>query len=189
MFGAVGIKMLLEQGLIKCYPEPTEDQLQLASIDVTLGQYVAFPSGSYTVYTEFADAREAYDIVDLGTDGVLELPARGFVLSHTEEFIGSASPFVNTELKTRSTMARWGLDICRGAGFGDPGFCGRWTLEIQNATDSSMYIPVGSKVGQIVFHEVIAPDETRIYDRDYNQGRDTWKPEHMLPKNLKRLER
>jgi len=75
-----------------------------------------------------------------------------------------------------------GLVVHNCAGWGDPGYVSRWTMEIKNDLDYPVLVPVGAYVAQIIFERI--EGEGRLYAKHYNAGPDVWTPEHMLPKAI-----
>jgi dCTP deaminase len=80
---------------------------------------------------------------------------------------------------SRSTVARSGLSVCRCAGVGDVGYISRWTMEIANHTQTTIYIPVGFRICQLTFEFV--GETLKEYHGKYGQNQQ-WVPEDMLPK-------
>ena len=110
------------------------------------------------------------------------------ILAHTHEFIGIKPPGVSA-MKARSTWGRNGISVCIDAGWGDPGYINRWTMEVYNLNQYySMALPTGERLAQIVFHHT-GPVESQYSDISgkYQQSNDlstiieSWKPESMLP--------
>lgn len=95
----------------------------------------------------------------------IRLPPHGFVLASTIERIGTKHNLVGL-IRCRSSLARTGIDIVRGAGLGDVGFDGNWTIEITNHLPVSYYLPVGLRVGQMIFLRTETPSE-RPYSGKY----------------------
>ena len=103
-------------------------------------------------------------------------------------------------------MGRSNITICRDAGWGDIGFISRWTLEITNNNRCPLILPVGKRIGQIIFFYTGTPNKP--YEGKYqpqisqsqlntmvspnfnnNNNRidiksivDNWNPNLMLPK-------
>jgi deoxycytidine triphosphate deaminase len=119
------------------------------------------------------------------------------ILAHTHEFFGIKPPGA-CEVKSRSSWGRNGVAVCFDAGWIDPGYINRLTLEIYNLNQSElMLLPVGERIAQIIFHE------TGTVIGNYGEGRDsgfsgkyqsgtdleelirTWTPEMMLPQAYK----
>lgn len=119
------------------------------------------------------------------------------VLTHTHEFMGIRTHGGAAEVRSRSSWGRNGVAICFDAGWVDPGYINRITLEIYNLNmHESVVLPVGERVGQLIFHK------TGPVEGDYSDGRggisgkyqhtkdldeliSTWSPEQLLPRAYK----
>lgn len=113
------------------------------------------------------------------------------ILAHTHEFIGIDAPGT-TEMKSRSSWGRNGIAACFDAGWGDPGYINRWTMEIYNLNQhESVPIPVGERIAQIIFHETGPVERDYSASGKYQVGTDiaqiinAWSPEQMLPRAFK----
>jgi deoxycytidine triphosphate deaminase len=206
ILGTDAIRRAIQDGAIICDPEP--DCVQGAHIDVTLGAHYwivdlgdAWSGNGEVVTLDTADPREyatlhkAAPLVDL-EDGALTgrryvtIPAHGFILAHTEQYIGvGAGSGLVPNLHTRSTLARWRLAVCTAnAGMGDPaspdsdGYCTRWTLEIENPHSVDIAIPVGARIGAISFARVEGIATPYAPGTRYNATRQDWTPDAMLPR-------
>lgn len=116
------------------------------------------------------------------------------ILAHTHEFFGIKPPGA-CEVKSRSSWGRNGIAVCFDAGWIDPGYINRLTLEIYNLNEKEiMLLPVGERIAQIVFHETgevkgnYGAGRHSGFSGKYQAGTDlktlirTWKPELMLPR-------
>jgi dCTP deaminase len=111
------------------------------------------------------------------------------ILAHTEEFIGGRN-CVSTEMRARSAMGRIGITVCKCAGWGDLGFCNRWTMEMSNhLKDTPVVLVVGMRVAQMAFYQVDPLSETYSQTGGQYQTTDDtkkmmqeWSPYSMLPK-------
>lgn len=119
------------------------------------------------------------------------------ILAHTHEFMGIRTHGGAAEVRSRSSWGRNGVAICFDAGWVDPGYINRITLEIYNLNmHESVVLPVGERVGQLIFHK------TGQVEGDYSDGRggisgkyqhtkdldeliSTWSPEQLLPRAYK----
>jgi dCTP deaminase len=107
------------------------------------------------------------------------------ILGHTREFIGGRN-HITCMVKARSSLGRTNVTVCRDAGMADIGYINRFTLEITNNGTSPLILPVGRRIGQIVFFYTGTPDTT--YAGKYQQGATleevvtAWQPSMMLPK-------
>lgn len=116
------------------------------------------------------------------------------ILAHTHEFFGILPPGA-CEVKSRSSWGRNGVAVCFDAGWIDPGYINRLTLEIFNLNQRDIILlPVGERIAQAIFHETGEVEGNYGKGRDkrfsgkYQHGTDldqlikNWTPELMLPK-------
>lgn len=116
------------------------------------------------------------------------------IIAHTHEFIGIRAEGGACEVRARSSWARNGLAICYDAGWIDPGYINRITLQICNLNKfERMVIPVGERIGQLIFHHTGPVEGTYAGSRggmsgkyvqsdNLNETIANWKPSHMLPR-------
>ncbi len=214
------IKQAIIDGHILCAPY-NPAYVSQASMDVTLGYYyyetdqakkgyVYNPFDKNDVHRYFGEPKQAVTHQDwCSANGVKPLegiPAEHPViplkpgeriLAHTHEFFGVLPPGA-AEVKSRSSWGRNGVAVCFDAGWIDPGYINRLTLEIYNLNEhETVLLPVGERIAQIIFHE------TGDVEGNYGEGRDggmsgkyqtgtsfeeliaTWTPDQMLPKAYK----
>lgn len=179
------------------------DNIQNCSIDITLGPYFyrnESPIPYYNPWNEdhvnayWGQVQEASTVEDpsIGQELGLKVGARYIlirpgetILGHTQEFIGGCN-HITTMVKARSSMGRSNVTICRDAGWGDVNFYNRWCLEISNNGTSAIILPVGARIGQIIFFYTGIPDT--MYAGKYQDGKDIgemvekWNPTMLLPK-------
>lgn len=113
------------------------------------------------------------------------------ILAHTHEFIGIKAPGTST-MQARSTWGRNGIAVCLDAGWGDPGYINRWTMEVYNMNQyETVLLPVGERIAQMVFYDTgpVSGEYKKLsgkYQTDVSLDLDTiiknWRPEHMLPR-------
>jgi len=202
----------IERGNIFIHPFRLEN-LRTTSYDVGLGEFFfqeqALRRSSRTIFNPFnaADIKRHWGepekavlakqwMEDNGhleniepEDKIIILGPGETILAHTEEFIGGRN-CVSTEMRAKSSMGRIGITVCKCAGWGDLGYCNRWTMEMTNhLQDSTIPLPVGMLVAQIIFYEVEPIEES--YAKIGGQYQDTdnieelmkrWTPYTMLPK-------
>lgn len=87
----------------------------------------------------------------------LTIPEEGLVLEPGRLYLGRTVEYTKTEnyvpmLEGRSSIGRLGLYIHVTAGFGDVGFSGYWTLEIQCVQPIRIYS--GVEICQIYYHSI-----------------------------------
>ena len=119
------------------------------------------------------------------------------ILAHTHEFIGIRAHGGACEVRSRSTWGRNGVAVCFDAGWVDPGYINRITLEIYNLNKhESVVLPVGERMGQLVFHKTGAVEGSYAEGRGGMSGKyqasddideliANWRPEDMLPRGYK----
>lgn len=163
-----------------------EQQLGPNSYDVRMGNWIVEESQhTKEVYIDTDSWRDFWQEPRyIGSDAQFVFAPGAFFLTHTQEIIGSHK--YGTLLKSRSTMARCGIDVCASAGFGDVGFVNHWTLEIKNNSKNHIVLKPGMRLGQIAFLEVKGATQYQgVYKQRYNQpgpGYEIqWEPEDMLP--------
>jgi deoxycytidine triphosphate deaminase len=217
VFSNTQIFNAVKSGHIICTPFNTK-HVAHASLDVTLGHYYyrTERSADHPVYNPF-DQEDVYRYFDGALQAVPHKkwceengikPLKGIpanhpvipvrpgerILAHTHEFFGILPPGA-CEVKSRSSWGRNGVAVCFDAGWIDPGYINRLTLEIYNLNQKELVLlPVGERIAQIVFHE------TGEVKGNYGEGRDkgfsgkyqtgtnldvlikNWRPELMLPR-------
>ena len=65
-------------------------------------------------------------------------------------------------------------------GYGDVGYISRWTMEISNHTQTTIWVPVGFRICQLTFEYV--GETLKEYHGKYGKRDQQWSPEDMLPK-------
>lgn len=211
------IKQAIHDGHIVFHPYQ-ENHIAGSSVDVTLGHYFykqeyqeeakvynPFDEGDVSRYfkgpleaiphkewcekngyTLFANIPEDHPII------VLRPGER--ILAHTHEFIGIKAPGTST-MQARSTWGRNGVAVCLDAGWGDPGYINRWTMEIYNMNQhESVVLPVGERIAQLVFYETgpVEQEYKKLSGKYQSAASDklediiaNWSPEQMLPRAYK----
>jgi len=214
------IKAAIADGTIVSVPY-NENHVSEASLDFTLGHYfykqefqedarVYNPFDKSDVDRYFKGPLEAmphkewcekygYQLFDnIPADHpIIVLRPGERILAHTHEFVGIRAHGGASEVKSRSSWGRNGVAVCFDAGWIDPGYINRITLEIYNLNQhESVVLPVGERVGQLIFHH------TGQVEGDYSNGRNgmsgkyqhtanleeliaSWSPEQMLPRAYK----
>lgn len=99
-------------------------------------------------------------VLDMAKDNAyhtIKIPKEGLVLEPGKLYLGRTMEFTETQnlvpmLEGRSSIGRLGIYIHVTAGFGDVGFAGCWTLEIQCVQPVRIYPFVD--IGQIYYHTI-----------------------------------
>lgn len=216
----IEIKQAIKDGHIICDPFDPK-HVSHASLDVTLGYYYYRTErlNHHMIYSPFDE-----EDVDRYFDGpyeavhhkewcdkngyklqkgipadhpVIPIRAGERILGHTHEFYGINPPGAH-EIKARSSWGRSGIAVCFDAGWVDPGYINRLTLEIFNLNHrETVLLPVGERIAQAIFHSTGEVKGNYGEGRDgqfsgkYQQGTDLktlkkdWSPELMLPRAYK----
>ncbi len=187
--GRLAIKAAIASGAVVCDPAPAV--IEETHIDVHLGAHywIRRPAARRALNVRETDPRaifqykEAEQLLGAHNDAHLyvSLPPHSFALCHTVEFIGTTVPDLLPCIETRSTVARWGLPVHLSAGWGDPGYCSRFTLELWNWSDDYILLPVGARIGCVSFQRIEGADTT-TYTGRYNVSAKDWTPNAMLPR-------
>ena len=208
------IKKALQTGDIVIYPY-VEECVNGSSVDVTLGEWYfrTEKDTNSTLYNPFDehDVARYFDgpkfakphrqwcevhgikmLAGIPEDHpIIVLSPGERILAHTHEFIGIKAPGTST-MQARSTWGRNGVAVCLDAGWGDPGYINRWTMEIYNMNQHhSVILPVGERIAQIVFYETgeVEQEYAKLSGKYQELPEDdlaglirNWRPEQMLPK-------
>lgn len=220
VYSNIQIKQALDDGHIVCTPFNPK-HISHASLDVTLGYYFyrvektnerniynpfdredveRYFDGPYMAmpHKKWCDLNGVKPLKNIPDDHpVIAIKPGERILAHTHEFFGIKPPGAY-EVKSRSSWGRNGVAVCFDAGWVDPGYINRLTLEIFNLNQrETILLPVGERIAQAVFLE------TGEVEGNYGQGRDddfsgkyqhgtdldtiiaTWSPAQMLPKAYK----
>ena len=158
------ITEMLDSG--KLVVEPlAETSIQPASIDCRLGgHFLLVDENRMDCLSMSSEIRyrslECEDIT---------LPPHSFLLATTLEYVEVPSG-LTAFVEGRSSIGRMGLFI-QNAGWVDPGFKGRITLELYNANSLPIKLEVGRRICQLVFCKMDR-DASKPYSGKY-QGQET----------------
>jgi dCTP deaminase len=154
------VRARLARGDIKIAPEPDpEIQIQPASIDLRLGY--DFQTFNYTQQALIDPAdpssfEQLTSLIHLQESERFIVHPGEFVLATTLEHVEIPDDLV-ARLEGRSSIGRLGIVIHSTAGYIDPGFKGRITLEISNLGRIAVALYPGMRICQIAFEEMSSP--------------------------------
>ena len=123
----------------------TEGAIQPASIDCRLGNhFLVIEENRMDILT--MDSEIEYREFDSET---ITIPPHSFLLATTYEYVKLPNN-ITAFVEGRSSIGRIGLFI-QNAGWVDPGFEGRLTLELYNANSLPIKLRAGRRMCQLVF--------------------------------------
>jgi dCTP deaminase len=159
-----------------------QQQLGTNSYDVRLGDWFFEPNRNLLTvdFTHEDDTRAFWGEPRRADDGVIAIRPGDTILCHTQEVVGGRNGFT-TSMRSRSSIGRSCLSVCKCAGVGDVGYIARWTMEITNHSHAMIVLPVGLRVAQILFYEV-GPTLREYAGKYGQQSQPDWTPLDMLPK-------
>jgi dCTP deaminase len=150
------IKEQMLAGRIRIEPCDPDD-IQPSSVDLHLGD--SFQVFQNSRYPYIDPAREQVGLMELVRATVEEpfvLHPGEFVLGTTIERIVLPDDLV-ARLEGKSSLGRLGLLIHSTAGYVDPGWDGRLTLELSNVANLPILLMPGMPIGQISFSRMTTP--------------------------------
>ncbi len=146
----IEIKEALDSGEIVCTPL-MDESIQPASIDARLGDhFLMLDTSAMTHLTLSSKVEYREEITDTFT-----IPPKSFILATTIEYIEIPSD-IACFVEGRSSIGRLGLFI-QNAGWVDPGFKGKITLELYNADNLPIKLEAGRRICQFVFSRTGKP--------------------------------
>jgi len=152
------IKEALLAGRI-CVTPFDPDFIQPSSIDLHLGNgFQVFRNSRYPYIDPTREQAGLMELVHASTEEPFVLHPGEFVLGTTLEKITLPDDIVG-RLEGKSSLGRLGLLIHSTAGYVDPGWDGRLTLELSNVANLPIVLTPGMPIGQISFTQMTTPVE------------------------------
>ena len=150
------ILQLIGEGRIGVEPFDRAD-VQPSSIDLRLGaDFQVFRNSRYPYIDPAREQSGLTELVTATAEEPFVLHPGEFVLGTTAEWIKLPDDIV-ARLEGKSSLGRLGLLIHSTAGYVDPGWSGRLTLELSNVANLPIVLTPGMKIGQISFAEMTTP--------------------------------
>ena len=143
------IKQALDTSELIINPPPRDSQFQPASLDICLGnKYINPHYGSIDVKQKPIELP-----LNKMDNGEITLWPGNFLLFETLEEI-TVPKTMCVECQGRSSIGRIGLTIHVTAGFIDPGYHGKLTLEVKNLSQNIITLHSGMRIAQLIFHRI-----------------------------------
>jgi dCTP deaminase len=167
-----GLKKLIDEGKLGVDPI-TPESIQPASVDCRLGTHYLMIEQHAMSTISMSDEIKYREVE---TDRFI-LPPQSFVLATTMEYVKLPENVV-AFVEGRSSIGRMGLFI-QNAGWVDPGFEGRITLELFNANSLPIELESGRRICQLVFgymdNPALKPYQGKYQGQSQSVGSRVWK--------------
>jgi dCTP deaminase len=152
------IKEQMVAGRIRIEPCDPDD-IQPSSVDLHLGAgFQVFRNSRYPYIDPSREQAGLMELVKATAEEPFVLHPGEFVLGTTIERVVLADDLV-ARLEGKSSLGRLGLLIHSTAGYVDPGWDGRLTLELSNVANLPIVLMPGMPIGQISFFQMTTPVE------------------------------
>ena len=155
------IKEYLKEGKIGFEPLQDEKQIQPSSVDMRLGdEFKVFK----VIRKPYIDPEDEEDIASY-MESMIVPEGEAFIIHPNEFALATTLEYVKVpddlvaRVEGRSSMGRLSVTMHVTAGFIDPGFEGKITLEISNIGAMPVALYPGQRVCQIVFETMTTPSE------------------------------
>jgi dCTP deaminase len=150
------IKREIEKGALIVDPFDHRD-IQPSSIDLHLGgKFQVFHNSRYPYIDVKQPMDDLTEMVKITANKPFILHPGEFVLGCTIENV-VLPDYLVARLEGKSSLGRLGLLIHSTAGYVDPGWSGKLTLELSNVANLPITLYYGMKIGQISFVRLSSP--------------------------------
>lgn len=146
--------------------EPLDEQaIQPASVDLRLdGVFRVFRTTSRPYVDVAQDVDDLTELVEISPEEPFVIHPGSFCLGSTLETITIPNDIV-ARVDGKSSLGRLGLLVHATAGYVDPGWTGKLTLELSNQSQMPIALYYGMRIAQISFIELTTP-----VDRPYGSA-------------------
>ena len=152
------IREELASGLLRIEPL-SDDALQPSSVDLRLDRlFRIFKKTDHPLINVREPCDDCTQLIQVEGDEPFVIRPGEFVLANTLETITLPDDLV-ARLDGRSSLGRLGLLVHATAGYVDPGWSGKLTLELANAAQMPIAVYCGMKICQISFLRLSTPVE------------------------------
>ncbi len=153
--------------------EPLDDeQIQPASVDLRLGNEFRVFKRNNVAFIDIKKKQEDYtETVVIEDDKPFILHPGEFVLGTLKEYIKLPSD-LTAVVDGRSSIARLGITVHTTSGFINPGWGGKFVLEIGNAGKMPVLLYPNTRICKMIFFRLSSPSEVpydKKPDAKYNE--------------------
>ena len=172
------IKKQIKDKKIKVTPAPKAIQYQPASLDLRLGnKYIEMDKGAMI---DVKKPQQSSTPIEYGEKGMV-IPGNTFLLMETQEEIKLPED-ICAICQGRSSIGRLGLTVHITAGFVDPGYQGKLTLEVANLSNNNIHLYPGMRICQLIFNQIESTDK---YKGKYQKSKTVEKSKINEDKEMK----
>jgi len=152
------IREALESGKIIVNPLG-ENAIQPASLDIRLDrEFRVFRNHRDSFIDVRAPMETLTEVESIDDDQAFVLHPNEFVLGSTIELVELPDDIV-ARVEGKSSLGRLGLLVHATAGYVDPGWKGKLTMELSNVSNLPIKLYYNMKIGQLSFFELSTPAE------------------------------
>ncbi len=161
------IRRLLNAGTLVVEPiENPEEQIRSAGIDLRLGNDFRLFKVSAIPYIDIKNKPENYtEVVTVEDGNPFIIHPRDFVLGNVKEYIRMPSHLMGS-VDGRSSLGRLGIVIHATSSSINPGWEGRFVLEITNIGKMPVALYPGHRIAKLTLHKLTSPPERCYSKRD-----------------------
>ena len=153
------IKEALDLGRIIVNPIG-ENAIQPASLDIRLDREFRVFRNHRDSFIDIRTPMESLtEIETIDDDQAFVLHPNEFVLGSTIELVELPNDIV-ARVEGKSSLGRLGLLVHATAGYVDPGWQGKLTMELSNVSNLPIKLYYNMKIGQLSFFELSTPSDT-----------------------------
>lgn len=153
------IKKLLEEGELVVEPMYPEVQIQPAGIDLRLGsEFRVFKATSIPYIDTRKESQDYTEIVEIAENQPFIIDPGEFVLGIVREYI-RLPDFLMGSVDGRSSLGRLGITIHATSASMNPGWEGRFVLEISNMGKMPVALFLGMRIAKLTLHKLSSPAE------------------------------
>jgi len=143
----------------------TKESIQPASVDCRLGNHFLIVERKKN---RLIDLDSPIKYCEVESTRVI-IPPHSFMLATTLEWVELPNN-ITAFVEGRSSIGRMGLFI-QNAGWIDPGFKGRITLELYNANSAAIQVEAGRRICQLVFCKMDNPAKNPYHGKYQGQSK------------------
>jgi dCTP deaminase len=153
------IRKLLKEGRIVINPLDEDVQIQPAGVDLRLGnEFRVFKSTSLPCIDTRRKPENYTDTIKISDDQPFIIHPGEFILGTVKEYMKIPSDLMGS-VDGRSSMGRLGIAIHATSASINPGWEGRFVLEITNIGRAPVAIYAGMRIAKLTLHRLSSPAE------------------------------